>query len=277
MKLELYRNLWGVPGPVRPALARVAAAGYHGIEAVLFSDSQAAALRRALRLETGLVFKGVAWPRGRTVRDQLASLRREVRRLLRLAPGSLSVIGGYDCWSDDDAARYFEGALRLEEQVGLPLAHETHRNSVLFHPAPTRRILARFPELKLVCDFSHWVVACERLIDDQLDLVRQCGRQAVHLHARVGSEQSPQVSDVRAPEFARYRRAFEQWWDIVWTEQERRGLAVSSLCPEFGPPPYLQTAPYSGRPAADLWAVCEWQKKRQQARFARRRSRRGMI
>ena len=91
------------------------------------------------------------------------------------------------------------------------------------------------------------------------------------MHVRVGSEQTPQVSDLRAPEFARYRRAFERWWGLVWDEQERRGLAATSICPEFGPPPYLQTAPYTGRPAADLWAVCEWQKERQRARFARRR------
>lgn len=270
MKLELYRNLWGVPGPPGPALARIAAAGYDGVEAVIFSDAQADRLRRALS-RVPLAFKGVAWPRGASVREQLASLRRETGRLQTLGPGSLSVIGGQDCWSDDEAARYFEGALRLEQRLGLPMAHETHRNSALFHPAAARRILARFPELKLVCDFSHWVVACERLIDDQLDLIRQCGRQAVHVHVRVGSEQTPQVSDLRAPEFARYRRAFERWWGLVWDEQERRGLAVTSICPEFGPPPYLQTAPYTGRPAADLWAVCEWQKERQRARFARRR------
>jgi len=130
-------------------------------------------------------------------------------------------------------------------------------------------VLRRFPELKLVCDFSHWVVSSERLLDDQLDLIRRCGRQAVHLHVRVGSEQSPQVSDVRAPEFAHYRRAFETWWEMVWEEQRKQGRERTSLCPEFGPPPYQQSLPYSRRPVGDLWAMCEWQKNRQKARFAR--------
>ena len=92
-----------------------------------------------------LAFKGVAWPRGASVREQLASLRRETDRLQTLGPGSLSVIGGQDCWSDDEAARYFEGALRLEQRLGLPMAHETHRNSALFHPAPPAGFSPAFP------------------------------------------------------------------------------------------------------------------------------------
>jgi hypothetical protein len=268
MKLLLYRNLWGIPGPRAAAVARIAAAGYDGVEAVLFTPQDHAPLRRALRGQK-LEFKAALWLEGRSAADHLRSLRTKVQAALRLEPGTISVIGGNDTWDDDETARYFEGALRLEAATGRPFAHETHRGSALFHPGPARRALARFPELKLVCDFSHWVLTSERLLDDQLATIRLCGRHAVHLHARVGTEQSPQVPDVRAPAARRYRAAFERWWEIVWDEQAKRGLPVTSLCPELGPPPYQVAPAGTPDPAADLWAQCEWQKRRQLRRFNR--------
>ena len=42
-------------------------------------------------------------------------------------------------------------------------------------------MLERFAELKLVCDFSHWVCICERLIDDQLDIIKLCAERCHHL------------------------------------------------------------------------------------------------
>jgi sugar phosphate isomerase/epimerase len=267
MKLELYRNLWGVEGPRSRALARIEAGGYNGIEAALFDDPQARELREVLPRHR-LYFKAVLWPSGSTIAEQMASLHVHLERAMPLEPQSLSVIGGYDCWTDDEAARYFEAILKLEQQTGFSLPHETHRNSILFHPGVTLRLLDRFPEMKLVCDFSHWVVACERLLDDQLEAIRRCGRHAVHIHVRVGSEQAPQLADIRAPEAAPYRDAFERWWEIVWEEQAARGLAATTICPELGPPPYQPTLPYGGVPIADLEEQCEWQKQRQAARFA---------
>jgi hypothetical protein len=64
-----------------------------------------------------------------------------------------------------------------------------------------------------------------------------------------------------------YLIAFERWWDIVWEEQLARGARVSTMCPEFGPPPYLPTLPYSGKPVANLAKLCDWQKDRQTDRF----------
>jgi hypothetical protein len=254
MKLLVYRNLWGVTGDRAAAVEQIAAAGYDGIETMLLDDAQCRELRLLLRRHQ-LDYKGVVWTRGLSVDDHLASFEEQVTRLLRVTPSGFTIIGGYDCWNEDETCRYYEAVLRKEEKLGLPVAHEIHRNT-------------RFPELKLACDLSHWVVSCERLLDDQLDLVRLCGRQAVHIHARVGNEQSAQLADVRAPEARPYREAFDHWWEIIWEEQAARGLKVTSLCPEFGPPPYQQTLPYSGMPVAELRDICDWQATRQREHFA---------
>ncbi len=274
MKLEVYRNLWGMCGPRRDLIGHLEEAGYTGIEAVLFSDQEAVELKEILPRHR-LLFKAVLWTAGRSVEDHLASLQALLTRALPLEPVSISIIGGYDGWTDDEAFRYFDQALKVEDRTGLVFSHETHRNSILFHPGITSRLLAKFPELKLVCDFSHWVVTCERLLDDQVDLIRECGRHATHLHVRVGTEQSPQVADIRSPEAAPYLLSFERWWATVWDEQATRGLAVTSFCPELGPPPYQPTLPYTGAPIADLVEQIEWQRRRQMANFGEWLARRG--
>jgi hypothetical protein len=44
-------------------------------------------------------------------------------------------------------------------------------------------------------------------------------------------------------------------------------MSVSTLTPEFGPPPYLHTHPETGEPLADLNQICDWMALRQRARF----------
>jgi sugar phosphate isomerase/epimerase len=268
MKLKVYRNLWGYSSPSDAAVSALIEAGYDGIEALLVTRAEHAEMKR-IRRKRQFPFKGTVWTRGAgpSASDHLLSFKKQLTALIRTGADSINVMGGYDCWSADESALYFEGALEFGAKMGVPISHEIHRNTALFHPTAAKRILKRFPELRLTCDFSHWVVACERLIDDQIELVRLCGTRADHIHVRVGTEESPQVPDVRTPGALPYLKAFERWWDIVWEEQLARGATVSTLCPEFGPPPYQATQPYSGAPVAELAAICDWQKDRQVARF----------
>jgi hypothetical protein len=159
---------------------------------------------------------------------------------------------------------------KLEAKGGVAIAHETHRGRILFNPWTTSRLLTRFPDLKLCCDFSHWVCVCERLIEDQIGIIRQCADHCLHLHARVGYEQGPQVPDPRAPEYQRHLEAHEAWWRLVWEAQAKRGFRVSTLTPEFGPPDYQHTLPFTRTPVSNLEEICDWQARRQAENFARR-------
>ncbi len=42
------------------------------------------------------------------------------------------------------------------------------------------------------------------------------------------------------------------------------------MTPEFGPYHYLEAAPFTGVPAADLGEICDWQARRQRQRFEER-------
>ena len=76
------------------------------------------------------------------------------------------------------------------------------------------------------------------------------------------------MPDPRAPEYARHVEAHERWWAQIWASQASRGFAATSLTPEYGPPLYLHTHPYSNTPVADLDAICRWQAERAAERFA---------
>jgi hypothetical protein len=64
--------------------------------------------------------------------------------------------------------------------------------------------------------------------------------------------------------------AHEAWWRLVWKAQAKRGFRVSTLTPEFGPPDYQHTLPFTGAPVSNLEEICDWQARRQAENFARR-------
>jgi hypothetical protein len=131
-------------------------------------------------------------------------------------------------------------------------------------------LISRFDTLRLCADFSHWVCVGERLLEDQDDILQRCAQRTIHLHARVGYEEGPQVPDPRAPEYQRHCEAHERWWEWIWAAQAARGDTETTLTPEFGPPAYLQTLPYTNVPVANLWDICDWQAQRQAEKFAQR-------
>lgn len=276
MKLTLVRHLWGVDHThgLEHYLPRWREAGYEAVESAFGLSPDRQALLRFLK-HSGWRWIPQVFTRGfvpgGTAREHLDSMRTQIDEVLEHQPWFINAHSGYDGWSLAEAEDFYGAALELERRLGLTIAHETHRLRCFGNPWVTRAILERFPELKLTCDFSHWVCVAERLLDDCGAVIQLAGRHCHHVHARVGYEQGPQVPDPRAPEWARHVAAHERWWDMVWEAQRRRGAAESSLTPEYGPAPYLHTLPFTQTPVADLADICDWQARRQAERFTRPR------
>ena len=120
-------------------------------------------------------------------------------------------------------------------------------------------------KLKINADLSHWCCVCEHVFDGTskrddwwpatLALV---AKHCEFIHCRVGHAQGPQVPDPDAPEYAAEVGAHFAWWRAIWSAQaERHSEAEAHVWaePEFGPPPYLQCAPFTKVPVANLWEV----------------------
>jgi hypothetical protein len=272
MKLLLCRHLWGVDlsKGLQAAAAGWRATGYEAVEASIRHVPDREAFRRFLR-EGGWGWVAGAYTdmfeNGGSVARHLASLREQIEEVVEDRPLLINSHSGCDHWSAAQAEDFFGGALELEKEFGVVLTHETHRRRFLATPWAAEAVLAKFPELKLTADLSHWVCVCERLLEDFGPLIERVVRQTWHVHGRVGHEHGPQVPDPRAPEWATQLRAHEAWWDAIWAAQRARGQALSTFTPEFGPPNYLWTQPHTREPLADLAAVCDWMAERTRGRF----------
>lgn len=275
MRLTLVRHLWGVTEAWAEFLPRAKAAGYDAIEVNILElapERRRELTARLTDLGLGLVAQIFTngFVAGGAVATHVDSFQRQCDLALGMGARLINCHGGRDAFTRDEALDFYRRVVDHERGLSLAVAHELHRGRVFHAPWTTVPVLAAFPTLMVTADFSHWVCVCERLPDDQLPAIRLVAERCLHLHARVGHAQGPQVNDPRAPEWATELAAHERWWDLCWAAQERRGLAESTLTPEFGPPTYQPTAPYSGAPLADLSAICDWMARRQAERFARR-------
>lgn len=278
MELSLFKTLWGHEGSLAEAIALCHAAGFQGIEAPAPPDP---AERESFFAE--LAGGGMEWiaeistctpagcyvpTPGRSVEEHLGSLEEGVVRSLEGTPRFINTMAGYDAWSAADAVKFHEGVVRLQEKHGIVISVETHRGRPTYSPWLSREILRAVPELRITCDFSHWCVVSERLIlDEEDELLELAARHAHHIQPRVGYNQGPQVPDPRAPEHADALAAHERWWTRVWDSMAERGFTEMTMTPEFGPDGYLQCAPFTRVPVADLWEINSWIGLRQRERF----------
>ncbi len=271
MKLHVMRHLWGLEAVTPQLLARIKSAGYDGVEGMLPVGMEAGVYRDLCSEHAlDIVFQVVTcFPEpGGSVQDHVRSFRAQMDVAAQLRPRFVNAHSGVDCWEADEAKAFFREALAIERGLGLLVAHETHRGRVLFNPRDTLAMLRAFPDLKITADFSHWVNVCERLPFDQKPAFDLAIERAIHIHARVGHEQGPQVYDPRAPQWQAHVQAHESWWSQIWQRQAARGCNDSTLTPEFGPPPYETCMPYTQDPIVDMWEVALWQMQRQRQRFA---------
>lgn len=270
MKLHLFRHLWGIERSWDVAFPLIKSVNYVGIEAGLPNSTDITHFSELLAAHN---FEYIAqiFTAGKTVDEHLVSFRQQLSGAAVLNPVLVNCHSGKDSWTVEDSRRFFDGALQMEADQSLPVAHETHRGRILYNPWITAQLLDTFEQLHLCADFSHWVCVCERLLTnaDELKIIRQCAERCIHIHARVGYEEGPQVPDPRAPEYQTHLAAHESWWDLIWAAQAAQNQPVSTLTPEFGPPAYAHTLPFTQMPVSDVSAICDWQAERQAQRFAR--------
>lgn len=269
MKLKMVRHLWGVERNWTEAFSLFRKMGYELIESRMPSLHQQQEFTE-LRQRNDLSYIAMAFTSGNDPQAHLESFRCQLQEAIRLGATMLTAHSGRDCWDDETSLAFYKEVVQIEKDSPIPVAHETHRGRVFFNPWTTRKILQNLEPLKLCCDFSHWVCVAERLNwdDEENTILRLVADRAIHLHARVGYEQGPQVPDPSAPEYRHHLETHLKWWEIVWKNQQVRGLAFCTVTPEFGPPAYLHTLPHTNVPVADLWKVCEWMSEQVQNHYA---------
>jgi sugar phosphate isomerase/epimerase len=263
MELQLFKTLWGYNGTLDEAAAQAVSAGFIGLEGNadrLPRDELHSALQsRGLSYIQEIVTAGNYVPRRHdTVEQHIADVERQLKLGQSLQPRQVTIIGGCDAWSLEQSVRFFDESQEIAARMDITCSFETHRSRSLFNPWVTLAVLERLPELRLTCDFSHWVVVLERQLDDDWDAVLEVANHVHHIHARVGYDQGPQVPHPAAPEYSNALTSHQRYWEAIWSAQLAAEYSCTTMTPEFGPDGYLHTIPFTQQPVADVWEINEW-------------------
>jgi sugar phosphate isomerase/epimerase len=178
-----------------------------------------------------------------------------LRRAASFRPDFINSQTGRDLFDIERNLRVFDTAEKVASETGIPIFHETHRARCLHTPWRTTELLRERPATRIVFDMSHWCNVCESLLQDQEETVESIIPSVVHIHARVGHAQGPQVSDPRAPEWQDALQAHLHWWDLIVEHKRKVGTEQLTITPEFGPPPYFPTLPWTQMPVASHWDI----------------------
>ncbi len=187
--------------------------------------------------------------------EHKSSYEKHLANLLGVKPLKIDAQTGKDYFTIEQNTILFALAKKMTQESGISIAHETHRNKALFSANDTKRILQQIPDLTITADFSHWCCVAESLLEDQEEATTLACRHTIHIHARVGHEEGPQVNDPRAPEWTKQLNAHLKWWDAVIQHQQQKGAATFTITAEFGPLPYMQAFPFSQTPVASQWDI----------------------
>lgn len=257
MTLQLFISCWGNEADVATALTLAREWPADGIEgpSPRSEEDREALAARSMPWIAEVATGGGYVPAPRLSPAQhLDDLRRLMEASLPFSPVMFNVLAGSDAWSFADKVGFFASAITMGYENGVLLSFETHRSRPTFNPWATRDLLLELPEMRVTCDFSHWCAVCERLVmDEELELLELLAERVLHVHARVGYDQGPQVPDPRAPEHRDALEAHMRWWRRL-----AEGKGTFTMTPEFGPDGYLQQEPFSRKPVADLREVNRW-------------------
>lgn len=276
MRIKYICPYWGLEG-TSPTdfFKKVLEEGYDGIEINLpdsrkFIEEFQLKLERIRNTNPNFIFvaQQVLSLRHERVEEYIARMTKRLEELVALRPDFINSHTGKDYFSFDDNCRVIEAAENIAQQSAIPILHETHRGRFTFHAASLLPYLEIFPQLKLTGDFSHWCTVSESLLGDQQEILDRIIPFIHHLHARVGSAQAPQVNDPFAPEWKGNLEAFIRWWKKIIDVRTKTRDSILTICPEFGPIPYMPTMPVSQTPLCDQWETNARIKNRLQIEFA---------
>lgn len=263
MELKIFKAAWGMQGTWDTRLRQIAEAGYDGVETPLPTVAEEAQFKELLEqynldliLQISTGCENFEKPYPDSAEAHIVSLETQVEQAAAFKPLLINSHSAKDSMSYDEQLQFFEHAVRIEKQIQIPIGHETHRGRAPFTPWSTARLLKDLPDLHIVADFSHWCNVCESLLPDQQGNLAIAFNHAIHIHGRVGYEQGPQVPDFRAPEYEIALTQHEQWWDEIVAYHQFTGRSYLTFTPEFGPPGYMHTQPYTQQPVVDLWEIC---------------------
>jgi len=264
MKIKYTCTYWGSENlSAKQFLQKALDHGYDGVE-INFPDDSAFIeefeaelkhIRATQNKDFIFIAQQVLPNKTETLDAYCNSIEERLSMLCKLKPNFINSHTGKDYYEFEDNCKIIELTAQLSKASGIPIWHEIHRGRFSFHLKTLLRYVEKFPQLKLIADFSHFCVVSESNLEDQRALLEQVYPTIKHIHARIGFEQAPQVNNPFAPEWEYYLKQYTYWWKEIIAINKNRQEEYISITPEFGPYPYMPQEPFSLKPLSNQWEV----------------------
>lgn len=256
MKINFHKSFWeaqcDTEQELKDLLSKIKAEGYQGSELFLpfYFIDQDITLAAHQALDLSIICS--IGTQGDNADDHMASMTSQIEKAIAFNPILINSHTGRDIFSLKDNLKIFEHALFLEQKFGIPITHETHRFRPTFSTLGTEQLIDALPELKLNLDISHWMVVHESDLSDQAERLAKLFKHVHHIHARVGYEEGPQVTDPANEQWSAQLENHIQLWGQVLDQANKRTQEAFTITPEFGPSPYAHTD-LNGQTLANIW------------------------
>ena len=254
LELIFGKSKWEMwDDPLEYFLERVKASGFEATEIYLGSLPESPSEIVRLHASYGLRLIGQILTQGQTYQDHIKSLEAQFEFASQCDVAFINSHTGRDIFSFEENVQIFQRVIELSYSSGIPMLIETHRGRPTYSAIETCRYLEALPDLRLTADFSHWMVVHESGLDDQQANIELAIRRADYIHARVGYAEGPQIPDPRAPEWEYAVTRHLQLWQKIIDQHKEDAKENLYITPEFGPPAYMHTAPFTNQPVGDVW------------------------
>ncbi|SHG35262.1 sugar phosphate isomerase/epimerase family protein [Flagellimonas flava] len=242
-------------------LSKVKEHGYHGVEIDLPFGPDKKEIATMLT-DFELDFVGQHWQTQEVDHEKhMEEYKRHLYNLAEEKPLLINSHTGRDFFSFEQNLELIKLAQQVEVETGVPIAHETHRSRFPFAAHVCKQYLHEITSLKLTSDLSHWCCVAETLLENQQEAVDLAIQHTYHIHARVGSTQSPQVMDPRVDTYQEELAQFKKWWKAMLENAESGGRPYITIAPEYGPLPYALQHPQTGELLGDQWEINQFIRK----------------
>ena len=254
MRLIFGKSKWEMwDDPLEQFLQRVTDSGFEATEIYLGSLKESPDEIARLHSVHGLRLIGQILTQGQSYGEHIQSFESQFEFAAQCIVAFINCHAGRDIFSFEENLQIFQRVVELSRSSGIPILIETHRGRPTYSAIETRRYLEALPDLRLTADFSHWMVVHESDLADQSINLETAIARADYIHARVGYAEGPQIPDPRAPERDHAVTRHLGLWQKIIDQHKKDSKEALYITPEFGPPVYMHTAPFTNQPVGDAW------------------------
>jgi hypothetical protein len=263
MTIKILCPTWGLQGwGFRQTLNRIKNAGYDGLDTWIPNNPvEKKILFDHLQKNELIIVAHQHQASGPTFKAFQTSFLNELRKCAEPGPLLINSHTGHDHFSLRQHAILIDLAAEFADKTGIMVAHETHRGRLGYSPQMFLSMVKKRPGFPVTADLSHWVCVTESLLENFSSAVKAVIESSVHIHARVGYEQGPQVPDPRLPEWQYALDKFAGWWDDIVAVNQLKGRKTMTFTTEFGPFPYMVTTPNKVPPIEHQFTLNLFMKK----------------